>query len=69
MNVYQRTGMQIRRVRMEKGLSQASLSGSLALCGRSHLVNIENGKATFSLDTLEEIANALGVELRDFFPG
>lgn len=69
MNIYQRTGLQVRRIRMEKGISQSKLASELSMIGRSHLVNIERGKSSFSLDSLEEIAKVLGVKLRDFFPG
>ena len=53
-------GVVISRLRVEKGLTQESLSG-LAGIARSHLAALENGTKTAKLDTVWRIADALGV--------
>ena len=54
-------GVVISRLRVEKGLTQESLSG-LAGIARSHLAALENGQKVAKLDTVWRIADAL--ELR-----
>ena len=53
-------GVVISRLRVEKGLTQESLSG-LAGIARSHLAALENGEKTVKLDTMWRIADALEV--------
>ena len=53
-------GVVISRLRVEKGLTQESLSG-LAGIARSHLTALENGDKTVKLDTMWRIADALEV--------
>ena len=53
-------GVVISRLRVEKGLTQESLSG-LAGIARSHLTALENGEKTVKLDTMWRIADALEV--------
>ena len=52
-------GVVISKLRVEKGLTQETLSG-LAGISRSHLAALENGEKTVKLDTLWRIADALG---------
>ena len=51
-------GATIRRLRMERHMSQELLSG-LGDIGRTHLTMIENGKKNPSLQTLWKLATAL----------
>ena len=53
-------GVVISKLRVEKGLTQETLSG-LAGISRSHLAALENGEKTVKLDTLWRIADALGI--------
>ena len=52
-------GVVISKLRVQKGLTQESLSG-LAGIARSHLAALESGEKTARLDTLWRIAEALG---------
>ncbi|MBC8737207.1 helix-turn-helix transcriptional regulator [Paraburkholderia sp. UCT31] len=56
----------IREVRLTKGLTGRK-AGKLAGCGEGHLRRIEAGKVDVRLATLEEIAYALGTDVRTFF--
>ena len=58
------TGRVIRRLRLERGMSQEILSG-LAALSRSHLAEIENGRDKANVDTLWRIAGALEIRLSD----
>ena len=55
-------GRTIRRLRLERGLSQEVLSG-LSGIARSHLSMIETGEKRPTLNTLSNIASALGLKL------
>ena len=58
------TGQVIRRLRVQRGLSQEVLSG-LAGMARSHLAMIEAGSKQASVDTLWRIAEALDMRLSE----
>jgi transcriptional regulator with XRE-family HTH domain len=60
-------GKVIRQMREERGWSQAKL-GVLSGTGPSGISQIETGRRNPSAATLERIAKALGVEIRDLFP-
>ena len=51
-------GVVISRLRVQKGLTQESMSG-LAGIARSHLAALEKGEKTAKLDTVWRIADAL----------
>ena len=57
----------IRQLRNEKGLSQAKLA-VMADMDPATLNRLEQGKGNPNLKTLERVAEALGVEVADFFP-
>ncbi len=59
-------GARIKELRKIKGLSQEVLSEKVDIDPK-HLSRIEVGRGFPSLDTLEKIANALDVDLKDFF--
>ncbi|MFH1015013.1 MAG: helix-turn-helix transcriptional regulator, partial [Nitrospirota bacterium] len=59
-------GARIKELRKAKGLSQEELSEKVGIDSK-HLSRIEVGKSYPSLDTLERIANALNVEIKDLF--
>ncbi len=58
------TGQVIRRLRLERGMSQEILSG-LAALSRSHLAEIEVGKDNASVETLWKIAGGLDIRLSE----
>lgn len=58
------TGQVIRRLRLERGMSQEVLSG-LAAISRSHLAEIESGRDNANVDTLWRIAGALEIPLSE----
>ena len=58
------TGRVIRRLRLERGMSQEVLSG-LAALSRSHLAEIEAGKDNANVETLWKIAGGLDIRLSE----
>ena len=60
-------GKRIRVLRKELNLTQAELSKKANISGY-YVGEIERGEASPSLSTLNDIANALGVTIRDMFP-
>jgi transcriptional regulator with XRE-family HTH domain len=65
-NVKQLLGSRIREVRKACGLSQEQLAEMVDIDPR-YVSRLELGKSSPSLGTLDAIANALGVEIRDLF--
>lgn len=63
-----KVGSTIRRLREAQHLSQAVLA-KRAKIGRITLLRIEQGTQDPTLSTLERIARALRVKVRDLFPG
>ena len=60
------TGRVIRRLRLERRMSQEVLSG-LAAISRSHLAEIEGGKDNANVETLWRIASGLDIRVSDLF--
>lgn len=61
-----RVGLNIRRLRKSKGLSQRDF-GMMVGVDYSYISHIENGTANASVDLLSRIAEGLDVEVRDLF--
>lgn len=59
-------GVRIKELRKTRGLSQERLSGKIDIDPK-HISRVESGRSFPSLDTLEKLANALQVEVKDFF--
>jgi len=59
-NVAKRLGENIRRIRLEKGMTQGDLCRALDL-DRAYMSNVESGKKNPTLATIERLAGALGV--------
>ena len=57
-------GKTIRKIRLEKGLSQDVLSG-LAGIGRTHLTMIETGTKAANMETLAKISGAMNMKLSE----
>lgn len=58
-------GYAIRKVRKEVGLTQEQLAEN-ANISRSHLAEIESGKYSPTMKTVEAIANACKKSIKDF---
>ena len=60
-------GIAISRERVKQGLTQNELSHMIGLTNHSHLSRIESGKKAASLNTIFDIADALGKDVKYFF--
>ena len=59
-------GAQLRRLRKERGMSQRDLGQKTGLqCG--YISRVENGHIVPSLESLERLANGLGIQLWELF--
>lgn len=65
MDIGKRVGLRVQALRKAAGLSQDDLA-SRASVGRVFLSEIERGKKTPSLETLERLGSALGLDVTDF---
>lgn len=59
-------GKNVRKIRKEKGISILDLSKKTNL-SKSTISDLETGKSSPTIDTLMKIADALGVDVQDFF--
>ncbi len=58
---------EIRRIRKERGLTQRGLADASGV-DQATISLVESGKRRPHLETLDSLADALGVEVGDFFP-
>ena len=66
-NIYNVIGKNIKKYRIKKGLKQRELAEALYLSD-SFIAKLESiTHQTISIDTLEEIADILECDIRDFF--
>ena len=56
----------LRRERKARGLSQRALA-QLAGLDRTYVGSVERGERNVSIDNIERLAEALGIELADLF--
>ena len=54
----------VRKLRLQRGLSQESLAEKSDL-HRTYVGSVERGERNVSIDNMERLAKALGVEVRD----
>ncbi len=66
MNLKRQIGLNIRRLRLARGISQQIVAFDAEL-SLPHVSNIELGKANPSVTALARIAKVLGVQITDFF--
>lgn len=59
-------GEKVREERLRKKLSQEQLAG-LASVHRTYIGMIERGEKNITLENIEKIANALGLEMTNLF--
>ena len=66
-DIYNTIGKNIKKHRKNKGMKQHDLAQSLFLSD-SFIAKLESKtRQTISIDTLEQIANVLGVDITEFF--
>ncbi len=61
-NSAKKLGVNIRRIREAKGMTQGDLCRKLEI-DRAYMSNVENGNKNPTLATIEKIAKALGVSI------
>ena len=68
MNVRQQIGINLRKMRLAKHMSQEALADECGL-SRSYITAIEGGGRNVSVDVLDAIARVLGAQITTFFDG
>ncbi len=66
MNILKVFAFNLKRIRHEKGLSQVAFAGKVGL-HRTYICAVEKEKRSISLDNIQKIADALGVETYKLF--
>jgi transcriptional regulator with XRE-family HTH domain len=66
MDVRDRVGRNVQRLRRDRGLTQVDVSHRASI-HQTFLSGLENGKRNVSIVVLERIAKALGVDIADLF--
>lgn len=66
MEIVNKIGIRINKLRIEQNLSQEKLAEKADL-DRTYVSSIERGKRNVSVINLEKISHALGYSLQDFF--
>ncbi len=66
MDIKEKFGKNLKRLRLEKGISQESLAFSAEL-DRSYIPSIEKGDRNVSITVTEKLANALDVQISELF--
>ncbi len=63
-NSAKKLGENIRKIRLAKGMTQGDLCRKLDV-DRAYMSNVETGKKNPTLSTIERIAKALGVSVKE----
>jgi transcriptional regulator with XRE-family HTH domain len=66
MDIKERFGKNLKRIRLEKGISQESLAFAAEL-DRTYIPSIEKGDRNVSITVAEKLANALNVQISELF--
>jgi transcriptional regulator with XRE-family HTH domain len=66
MDIKKSFGKKLKKLRLERGLSQESLALSADL-DRTYIPSIEKGERNVSITVLEKLAKALKISIKDFF--
>ena len=66
MDIKERFGKNLKRLRLEKGISQESLAFAAEL-DRTYIPSIEKGERNVSITVAEKLANALDVQFSELF--
>jgi transcriptional regulator with XRE-family HTH domain len=62
MDIKEKFGQRVKSLRKEKGMSQEELAEKSGL-NRPYISAIEQGKRNVSLEVMEKLAEAMGVEI------
>lgn len=68
MDIKIKFGKQVKKLRLERGLSQEKLAYEANL-DRTYIPSIEKGERNVSITVIEKIAKALKVNITDLFNG
>jgi transcriptional regulator with XRE-family HTH domain len=66
MDIRRKFGKQVRKIRLDKGLSQEALAYNADL-DRTYIPSIEKGERNVSITVIEKIAKALNVKISILF--
>lgn len=66
LELQKRFGSTIRRLRMNRGISQEAFA-DLCNLHRTYISDVELGKRNVSLENIKHIADALGIKVSDLF--
>ena len=66
MDIKEKFGKNLKRLRLEKGISQESLAFAAEL-DRTYIPSIEKGERNVSITVAEKLANALDVQFSELF--
>ena len=66
MDIRKKFGKQVRKLRLEKGMSQEVLA-HLADLDRTYIPSIEKGERNVSITVIEKVAKALKTKITDIF--
>jgi transcriptional regulator with XRE-family HTH domain len=66
MNIKQKFGKNLKRLRLERGISQESLA-LIADLDRTYIPSIEKGSRNVSITVLEKLSIALNADINEFF--
>jgi transcriptional regulator with XRE-family HTH domain len=64
MDIKEKFGQRVKTLRKEKGMSQEELAEKSGL-NRPYISAIEQGKRNVSLEVMEKLAVAMGLEMRE----
>lgn len=66
MDIKKKFGERLKKLRLERGLSQEKLANEAEL-DRTYIPSIEKGERNVSITVIEKIAQALQVKISDLF--
>lgn len=66
MDIKQKFGNNVKKFRLEKGLSQETLALESGL-DRTYIPGIEKGERNVSINVIEKISKGLKVEIKELF--
>jgi transcriptional regulator with XRE-family HTH domain len=66
MDLKKKFGLKLKKLRLEKKMSQEALAHCAEL-DRTYIPSIEKGERNVSLQVIAKLAKALDVEISDFF--
>jgi transcriptional regulator with XRE-family HTH domain len=66
MDIKKKFGKNLKRLRLDKAISQESLALSADL-DRTYIPSIEKGERNVSITVVEKLANALNVKISELF--